>query len=77
MNLLTRLGRFIGHEIHRPGPAKAAPNLPAAPLCPPTRAVHREREAAFRNTTADLLDHYCAARGHGLPAVERIIKGDA
>lgn len=80
MNLLSAACRLIiGHEIHTPAPPCGAPApspRPAAPICPPTQAVHRERRAAFLQTTADLLAQYQAARGHGLPAIERILAGE-
>ncbi|WP_205762420.1 hypothetical protein [Magnetospirillum aberrantis] len=72
MNLLDPLRRLIGHEIHHPVAVAAGPTQ-----CPSTVSVHRARSNAYRNQHADLLEQYRATRGRDLPAVERIIMGNA
>jgi hypothetical protein len=43
--------------------------------CPPTQAVHRAREEAYRKRHAALLDELAAHVGRPLPAVEQMTKG--
>lgn len=47
----------------------------SATQCRATQDVHREREAAYKVTHADLLRNFRAERGQDKPAVARMIGG--